>query len=84
MRDIKTLLEILLDQYQNHIDDNIRSLGLSWAILFLRDEWIISGAERIVLRYYMLSNKPEKRFNGYWWPAGEIEPRVEFLKQLIK
>ena len=56
MKTIKELLELLLDEYQDNPDDNIRSLGLCWAILFLRDECIISEVERIVLRYCILSN----------------------------
>ena len=30
------------------------------------------------------ANKPDTPWSGtYWWPEGEVEPRIEFLKKLI-
>ena len=42
MRDIKTLLELLLDQYQNNRIGGIQWSGLCWAIQRLRERNIIS------------------------------------------
>ena len=84
MRDIKQLLEILLHEYKNNKVNMIQRSGLCWAISRLPGGWIISEKEANILKEYILSHKPETRFNGYWWPEGETAPRIEFLKQLIK
>jgi len=88
MRDIKTLLEILLDQYENNPDDDIRSEGLRYALSYLYfDEGIIERDERFTVDNYIKCHHPKGSFlsdeDDYWWPDGETEPRIEFLKQLI-
>ena len=88
MRDIKTLLEILLDEYQNNPDDDIRSEGLWYALRYLYfEEGIIDRGERFILDYRIRCHHPQGSFlpdeDDYWWPDGETEPRIEFLKQLI-
>ena len=83
MRDIKTLLELLLDQYQNNRIGGIQWSGLCWAIQRLRERNIISLQEDGILTKYLCSNKPRKAGAGHWWPAGETKPRIKFIKQLI-
>ena len=84
MRDIKTLLEILLDYYKNNKIYSIQSDGLCWAIQRLCDENIILLQEGDILLEYLYSNKPEWAWAGYWWTMGDVPPRIKFLKQLIK
>ena len=83
MRDIKTLLEILLYEYENDMVYKIQRNGLCWAIQRLRERNIISLQEDGILTKYLCSNKPRKAGAGHWWPAGETKPRIKFIKQLI-
>ena len=84
MRDIKTLLEILLDQYQNNRIDGIQWAGLCFAIIRIDVGHVIDQYEKEDLFDVINANKPDIVWSGkYWWPKGEVEPRVEFLKQLI-
>ena len=78
MRNIKTLLELLLNQYQNNSIYNIQRRGLCMAILKLLYEQIIVEKEYSMLKDYILSHKPKPEFNGYWWPEGQTKPRIEF------
>lgn len=84
MRDIKELLEILLDKYENNSIYMIQSDGLCWAIQRLCDENIILLQEGDILSEYLYSNKPEWAWAGYWWTMGDVPPRIKFLKKLIK
>ena len=84
MRDIKTLLEVLLDQYQNNKIYRIQWAGLCLAITKLRNAGVIDQSDKEALLKVIEANRPESAGSFYWWPVGEIEPRVEFLKQLIK
>ena len=85
MRDIKTLLEILLDQYENNRLEGIQSLGLCFAIIRLRIGHVIDQTDEEALLNVIKNNRPELAVSLlYWWPKGETEPRIEFLKQLIK
>lgn len=84
MRNIKTLLEILLYEYQSNQDEDIRRFGLCWAIVKLRNHDVVKFYEMDILLDVIEANKPDTPCSGtYWWPKGEVEPRVEFLKQLI-
>ena len=80
MRDIKTLLELLLDQYENNPDDKIRSDGLCRAINRLTNpDGVFDPPERLyLLRFITLKSKTDSK-RLYEWPKDE----VEFLKQLI-
>lgn len=85
MKSIKALLLILLDQYQNNRIDGIQWSGLCHAVFMLRDHRLIDLYDRKALIDVIEANRPELDKSGkYWWPKGEVEPRVEFLKQLIK
>ena len=85
MRDIKTLLEVLLDQYENNIIDDIQVFGLCWAIKKIFDKNVISEDEYYHLDDIINNNCPNGlEGSGYWWRSGATAPRIEFLKQLIK
>lgn len=84
MRSIKELLETLLHEYENNKDDTIRWTGLCSAILTLRTFDLITEGEKKVLEGHIKENRPDwSRLKHYWWPKGEVEPRVEFLNKLI-
>ena len=84
MRDIKTLLEILLDQYENNRLEGIQWSGLCFAIIRLRIGHVIDQSDEDALLKVIKANRPESAVSLlYWWPKGEVEPRVEFLKKLI-
>lgn len=85
MKSIKALLLILLDQYENNRIDGIQWSGLCFAIIMLFNGYVIDQYEKKALYDVIDANKPLMLWSGrYWWPKGEVEPRVEFLKQLIK
>ena len=83
MKSIKALLLILLDQYQNNRIDGIQWSGLCLAILKLHAICVIDYYEKENLLKEIKANRPESAGSSYWWPEGEVEPRIEFLKQLI-
>jgi hypothetical protein len=45
---------------------------------------VISRPERIALEDFFVGNRPESAYKAYWWPKGEMEPRIEWLKEQIK
>ena len=84
MRDIKTLLEILLDQYENNRLERIQWSGLCFAIIRINVGHVIDQYEKEDLLRVIKANRPYSVVSPlYWWPKGEITPRIEFLKQLI-
>lgn len=84
MRDIKTLLEVLLDQYENYRIDLIQWSGLCFAINRLRVGHVIDQHDEEALLKVINANKPDAVWSErYWWPKGEVEPRIEFLNKLI-
>ena len=85
MRSTKELLEVLLDRYQNNTIEEINWAGLCWAITKLYAYDGVNFYEKEILLDVIEANRPESVESGkYWWPKGEVEPRIEFLKQLIK
>ena len=84
MKTIKELLELLLDQYQNNPDGNIRCKGLCYAITTIRYHDLIILEEEALLRIYLREKYIKyPNLTGYWWPKCKIKPRVEFLQELI-
>ena len=83
MRDIKTLLEILLDQYQSNRIDGIQWAGFCFAMIRIDVGHVIDQYEKEDLFDVIKANRPELAEPFYWWPKCEVKPRVEFLKQLI-
>ena len=85
MKSIKALLLILLDQYENNRIEGIQWSGLCPAVFMLLDHRLIDLYDRKALLDAIETNRPEcVKSKSYWWPKGEVEPRIEFLKQLIK
>ena len=84
MRSTKELLEVLLDQYENSRVEGIQWSGLCFAIIRLPAGYVIDQYEKEALLKVIKANRPYSVVSPlYWWPKGEVEPRVEFLKQLI-
>ena len=84
MKSIKALLLILLDQYENNRIEGIQWSGLCFAIIRLRIGHVIDQTDEDALLKVIKANRPKLVESPlYWWPDGETEPRIEFLKQLI-
>ena len=84
MKPIKELLELMLDQYQNNPDSDIRCKGLCYAVINVRYRDLITQEEERLLKRYLKENRPKySRLTGFWWPKGKTAPRIEFLKKLI-
>ena len=84
MRSTKELLEVLLDQYENSRVEGIQWSGLCFAIIRHPAGYVIDQYEKEALLKVIKANRPYSVVSPlYWWPKGEVEPRVEFLKQLI-
>ena len=83
MRNIKTLLGLLLDQYENNRLEGIQWSGLCFAIIRINVGNVINQYENEALLKVINANRPESVVSSYWWPKGEVEPRIEFLQQLI-
>lgn len=80
MRSNKELLQVFLNN--QHF---FRGGLCNWA-LRLYNSNLISQKEhylinQIIQSYSIISFFRVIRFNGYWWEAGEIEPRIEFLQK---
>ena len=82
MRDIKELLEILLDQYQNDKIYGIRRSGLCNAVYELKLIALISEQEEDAILKTLRQSRPN-RSGDWYWPRGRVNPRIEFLKKLI-
>lgn len=86
MRDIKTLLEILLDQYENHKDSDVRNKGLCHAIKVLHESHgVFTTEERARLDTFIYEHRPN-RWAGeddFWWDMGVVYPRIKFLMRLM-
>jgi hypothetical protein len=87
MRSIKELLQVMLD------NQDLFTSGLcNWAIrLYYKD--IISYEESKLLDSYIENNRPSKysslkaykaRKTWWYWPHGEIKPRLKWIKKHIK
>jgi hypothetical protein len=80
-RPIKELLELMLEHQK------LFETGLClWSdSLFFSDK--ISFSEMHKLIKYIKDNKPWTsffRFSAYYWPIGQIEPRIEWINEHIK
>ena len=85
MRDIKTLLEVLLSQYLKHKDDTVRDEGLCYAIKVLTLHGVFTKKEKDMLDSFIYDHRPDKSAgeDDFWWVMGYMHPRVKFLEQLI-
>ena len=84
VRPIKELLELLLDYYSNNKIDHIDDRGLCKAYVQLLEFKVINRYEASDIEIYIRDNRPENTFIEFlFWPEGEKQPRIEFLKKLI-
>jgi len=93
MRTIKELLILLREELPIRIN-HPKGGSLCWTIANLWIDDLITDEEYEEVNDYIYENKPEDawdycvgddfdRVNGFWWPYGELEPRLEFLDKLI-
>lgn len=59
------------------------SAGLCEAIYRLGYENKITEEEYCLLRKYILMYIPENCHDGYWWPKGEVQPRLDWINSHI-
>lgn len=83
---IKSLLEKLKEYAEIHLSYYTCS-GLCICIEKMHKENIIDNYDSVLLTRYLRSHKPEHiSFGGllvYWWPAGQKEPRLQWLEEQI-
>ena len=91
MRTIKELLILLREKLPEYILKE-RLGSICWILAEIYDVEI-SHAEYCVLGTYIEDHKPDdagdfckydEDVSGFWWPYGELAPRLEFLDKLIK
>ena len=86
-RDLKTLLEILLEEVESHCPRGLcdRVNSLYWNDL-------ISCKEKSLLHKFLDTHRPKwyqygysfkYRNDVYWWKSGDKTPRIKFLKNWI-
>jgi hypothetical protein len=87
-RTIKKLLELLLDTTDSFCT------GLCGWVAILGSRYIINLEEYYILTEYIKNNRPQTKaitaqqtkdkMLGYYWTSGEIEPRIEWIKEHIE
>ena len=86
-RSIKELLQVMLD------NKNLFEYSLCYWSDHLLDKLIISKEESIILKQYILDNRPSKwsswsayinRNSNYYWKHGKIKYRTKWLNEQIK
>jgi hypothetical protein len=77
-RNIKRLLKLMLRK-KYYFETGLCTWGHN---LYLHG--VVSNPEHIRLEIFFRRNRPEGCYKSYWWPKGEIEPRIEWLKEQIK
>ena len=90
MRTIKELLILLRENLPQDITrDNGGSICFT-IIDMCRMDSIITRSEENLLLKYVSEKKPSDAGNfdgqlgsGFWWPYGELSPRLEFIDKLI-
>jgi len=87
-RDLKTLLELLLEEVKGNC-----VFGLCSCIGYMHFRGTITSLEHDALWWFRYYNRPKwyqygysflQRNSGYWWKASEVKPRVKFLQHWIK
>ena len=81
MRTIKELLILLREKCVTRIPE--AKYGICGTIDWLVSCEDISLDEAYKLYYYVEINQPKEVAGAYWWPRGELSPRIEFLNKLI-
>ena len=91
MRDIKELLVILLNEYQELEGETYRHTlysdnGYAFGIITKKavDKLLITANERDMVLDYLRTNKTEYVNQFLWWPPKYLNAsRIEFLTRLI-
>ena len=87
----KELLILLRDFLPTNINKE-NGGSLCWSACDMWPANIISARDRIFIIEYLASKKPidagdfstpDGNDTGFWWPYGELAPRMEFLNKLI-
>jgi hypothetical protein len=78
------LLKILRHYLPKYMASN-KSSGICGAILGLLTSDILTADERSTLENIIINNRPSgaNPFD-YFWPKGELKPRIDFLNKLIE
>ena len=88
-RDIKTLLKLVLDRFENgHFK---KTLGICFMISYMWSGKVIIGGEEKLLDDYVKKHRPKRgkffdeyyRNNDWFWNRFDIEIRIEWLKYRI-
>ena len=92
MRTIKELLILLREKLPEVINlDGNGSICYATTHLWIGDDNLITLNEMHVLDNYIEEHKPKDAgdYDGpdgsthFWWPYGELSPRLEFIDKLI-
>jgi hypothetical protein len=86
MRSDKELLELVLKEFPEMFKTNQVNC-LCYCVNVLLFDMVITYEEERRLKYIFAQNITDYYINqdtGYYFPKGEIEPRQEYLKQLIE
>jgi hypothetical protein len=84
MRSNKELLELVLQNLGEKMTE-WRVCGLCAVVSIMKEDKIINPSEEHRL-YDIIDNNPTEYYglSKYYFPPREVEPRIEYLKQLIK
>jgi hypothetical protein len=78
MRTTKELLELMLTY------SDLFSYGLCCASRKLWFDDLITDEEITLLRDYLNDYKQANNLSMYWWPEGQIQPRIDWINEQIK
>lgn len=79
MRTKLELLELLLKVYMEPKFKEFTIFGMCYAMRELKSKRIINHAEYADIRDILKKGK-----SGYWFPIGEKEPRIKWIKNQIE
>jgi hypothetical protein len=93
MRPIKELLVLLREFLPGNIKEDSGG-SICWSIddMYTDDRALITLKECELLDKYIEDKEPDDHGSypnihglhcGFWWPYGELAPRIEFLNKLI-
>lgn len=83
-RKLKNLLLFLVMNLEKYIPEEA---GICNTIGQMKTDGLITPDEEYMLFQCILAYKPEydnKLTGHFWWPAYEIEPRINYLNELIR
>ena len=84
MGTIKELLILLREFLPGNINKRMAG-SICYTIYDMNYDKLITDKEERLLLKYIDDHCPIKDpdYTGFWWPYGELEPRLEFLDKLI-